>query len=49
MAFQILLTYFNDTVILIPFSFPSAGVFPVILILDLNDSEFRVVPAVSSL
>ena len=35
-----LLEYFNDTIILTFFVLPSAGVFPVIFTLDLNDSEF---------
>ena len=34
-----LLKYFNDTIISASFALPSAGVFPVIFILDLNDSE----------
>ena len=36
---QNLLKYFNGTIISTSFVFPSAGVFPVIFILDLNDSE----------
>ena len=36
---QKLLKYFNGTIISISFVLPSAGVFPVIFILDLNDSE----------
>ena len=36
---QKLLKYFNRTIISTSFSSPAAGVFPVIFILDLNDSE----------
>ena len=36
---QKLLKYFNGTAMLTFFVLPSAGVFPVIFILDLNDSE----------
>ena len=36
---QKLLKYFNGTVISTYFSLPAAGVFPVIFILDLNDSK----------
>ena len=36
---QKLLQYFNGTAISTSFALPSAGVFPVIFILDLNDSE----------
>ena len=36
---QKLLKYFNGTAMLTFFALPSAGVFPVIFILDLNDSE----------
>ena len=36
---QKLLKYFNGTIISTSFSLPSLGVFPVIFILDLNDSE----------
>ena len=36
---QKLLTYFNGTIILTSFVLRSAGVFPVIFTLDLNDSE----------
>ena len=36
---QKLLRYFNGTIISIYFSLSAAGVFPVIFILDLNDSE----------
>ena len=36
---QKLLKYFNGTIILTSFVLPSVGVFPVIFILDLNDSE----------
>ena len=38
-VFQKLLKYFNGTIISTFFVLPSAGVFPVIFILDLNDSE----------
>ena len=38
--FKILLTYFNGTAISTSFVLPSAGIFPVIFILDLSDSEF---------
>ena len=34
-----LLRYYNGTIISTSFSLPPAGVFPVISILDLNDSE----------
>ena len=36
---QKLLKYFNGTIISTSFSLPPAGFFPVIFILDLNDSE----------
>ena len=36
---QNLLKYFNGTIISTSFVLPSAGVFPVIFILDLNDLE----------
>ena len=36
---QKLLKYFNDKIILASFALPPAGVFPVIFILNLNDSE----------
>ena len=36
---QKLLKYFNGAAISTSFALPSAGVFPVIFILDLNDSE----------
>ena len=36
---QKLLKYFNGTIISTSFVLPSGGVFPVIFILDLNDSE----------
>ena len=39
---SILLTCFNGTVVLIFFVLPSAGVFPIILILDLSDPEFTI-------
>ena len=38
MAFQKVLKYFNGTIISRSFVLPSAGVFLVIFILDLNDS-----------
>ena len=37
---QELLKYFNGTIISTFFVFPSSGVFPVIFILDLNDSKY---------
>ena len=37
---QKLLKYFNGTTILTSFVLPVAGVFPVILILNLNDSDY---------
>ena len=46
---QKLLTYFNGTAISKFFSFPWAGIFPVIQILDLNDLEFYITAASSSL
>ena len=36
---QKLLKYFNGTIISTSFVLPSAGVFPIIFILDLNDLE----------
>ena len=39
---QKLLTCFNGTAVLIFFVLPSAGVFPIILILDLSDPEFTI-------
>ena len=36
---QKLLKYFNGTIISTSFVLPAAGVFPVIFILDLNDSD----------
>ena len=36
---QKLLKYFNGTIILTSFVLPAAGFFPVIFILDLNDSD----------
>ena len=44
-----LLRYFNGTAILTFFVLPLAGVFPVILFLDLNDSEISLAAAGSSL
>ena len=46
---QIILKYFNDTTTLTSFVFPAAGVFPVILILNSNDSEFVKISFGSSL
>ena len=46
---QKLLKYFNDTAILTFFVFPSAVVFPVILILELNDLELTIAAVGSSL
>ena len=43
------LKYFNGTAISTSFELPSAGGFPVILTLDLNDSEFSIAAAASSL
>ena len=40
---QKLLKYFHGTIISTSFVFPSAGVYPVIFILDLNDSEFAII------
>ena len=38
-VFQKCLKYFNSTIISTSFILPSTGVFPVVFILDLNDSE----------
>ena len=46
---QNLLKYFNGTTISTFFLFPLLGVFPVILILDLNDSDFVLLSFGSSL
>ena len=46
---QGLLKYFNGTAILTSVVLPSAGVFSVILILDLHDSEFTAVACSLSL
>ena len=46
---QKLLKYFNDTIILVFFIFPLSGVFPMIFILYLNDSEFAMLSFGSSL
>ena len=46
---QKLLEYFNGTIISTSFSLPSLGVFPVIFVLDLNDSEFAKLSFGSSL
>ena len=43
------LNYFNGTAILKSFVFPVAGVFPVILILYLNDSDSAILSLGSSL
>ena len=45
---QKLLKYFRGTIISTSFSLPAAGVFPVIFILDLNDSESANLSLVSS-
>ena len=39
---QKLLRHFNSNDILTSFVLPSAGVFPVVLILNLNDSKFTI-------
>ena len=44
-----LLKYFNGTAILTSFVLSSAGVFPVIFISDLNDSQFTIASVSSSL
>ena len=44
-----LLKYFHGTIISTSFSLPSSGVFPVIFIFDLNDSESAKLPFGSSL
>ena len=46
---QKLLKYFNDTPISTSFLLPAAGVFPVILILNLNDSDCVILSFESSL
>ena len=46
---QKLVKYFNDTAILTSFVFPATVVFPVILILYLNDSDSAIVSLGSSL
>ena len=46
---QKLLRYFNGTIISTSFSLPVAGAFPVIFILDLNDSEYAKLSFGSSL
>ena len=46
---QKLLKYFYGTIIWTSFVFPSAGIFPVIFILHLNDSEFAMLSFGSSL
>ena len=45
---QKLLKYFRGTIISTSFSLPATGVFPVIFILDLNDSESANLSLVSS-
>ena len=49
MVLQKLLEYFNDTAISTSFVLPAEGVFPVILILDLSDSDCVISTFVSSL
>ena len=39
---QILLKFFNGTTISLYFVLPAAGVFPVILIFDMNDLELTI-------
>ena len=46
---QKILKYFSSTAISTFFVLPSAGIFPVIHILDLNNSEFSIRSAVSFL
>ena len=46
---QKLLKYFRGTIISTSFSLPASGVFPVIVILDLNDSESAKLSSSSSL
>ena len=46
MAFQKLLKFFNGTAISTFFVLPAAGVFPVILILDLNDYNIWIIQIV---
>ena len=46
---QKLLKYFNGTIISTSFVLPAAGVFPVIFILDLNDSDCVMLSLGSSL
>ena len=46
---QKLLKYFNGTAISTSFVLPAAGVFPVILILNLNDSDCVILSFGSSL
>ena len=46
---QKLLKYINGTAVLTSFVLPAAGVFPVILILNLNDSESTILSFGSSL
>ena len=44
-----LLQYFNGTIISTSFVLPAAGIFPVIFVLDLNDSDCVMVSFGSSL
>ena len=46
---QKLLKYFNGTIISTSFVLPAAGVFPVVFILDLNDSDCVMLSLGSSL
>ena len=46
---QKLLKYFNGAIISTSFVLPAAGVFPVIFILDLNDSDYVMLLLESSL
>ena len=48
-VFPKLLKYFNGNAILKSFVLPAAGVFPVVLILNVNDSEFTILSFGSSL
>ena len=43
------LKYFNGTIISTSFVLPAAGVFPVIFILNLNDSDYTILSFGSSL
>ena len=46
---QTLVKYFNGAIISTSFVLPAAGVFPVIFILDLNDSDYVMLLLESSL